>query len=107
MIIKRPHILKYNLPGTDSTQNENGDWISGTTGGNVEISCRYEPNGSGKTIPSNDGNQVVYSGIVYLDKGAIPVIFGTPVEVFYSGRSIFNGNAISFSNGQKNSRLWV
>ena len=107
MINKRPHTLKYHQPATDAVQDGNGDWIPGFEGGAVEMHCRYEPNGSGKTVASNDGQQVVYSGIIYLDVNASPIIYGTTVEVFNGFVSIFKGNAITFSNGQKNSRLWV
>jgi hypothetical protein len=104
---KRPHILKYKLPDLPATRDENLNWVPGAAGADVQLECRYETNGKGETVASNDGSQVVYSGIVYLDVDVDAIEFGTEIEVFKGEALIFKGNAINFSNGQLNSRLWV
>lgn len=107
MITKRPHILRYLTPGTNAVKDNNGDWTPGSPGIEMQVPCRYEPNGRGSTIASNDGSQIVYAGIIYMDVDAERVEYGTSVEVFNNEVSIFSGKAINFSNGQLNSRLWV
>lgn len=110
MLNKRPHILTY-LKDTSSTepyQDNNGDWvIPDNEPVVVEILCRAEPNGQGKFIASEDGQNIVYSWVVYLDLGIERIPYGTEVKIFKDGDQFASGQVKLFVEGQKNCRLWL
>ncbi|GAA4338486.1 hypothetical protein GCM10023149_48480 [Mucilaginibacter gynuensis] len=107
MIRKRPHTLKYVSKGDVPIQDGDGNWIPGTAGESVELGCRYEPNGAGRSINGTDGTVVIYNGIVYLPSRSDAIPFGITVEVFEGDEKIASGSVLRFSKGQMNCRLWV
>lgn len=107
MLQNRPHTLRYKLPASAPTQDNDGNWIPGAAGEDVSIPCRYEPNGSAKVIAGQDGTSVLYNGVVYLDKSVTAIGYGTPVNVYDGDDLVSSGSVIRFSAGQMNARLWV
>jgi hypothetical protein len=109
MVVQYPHILIATTV-TESHQDINGNWISGSTI-TWENICRAEPNNGGKslsvTVNGVDGAQIVYSWAVYLPKGTTTLPHGTPVVITSNGDTIATGSVLRFSQGQLNSRLWL
>lgn len=109
MVIQYPDNLKYKSVSADSVYDqETGKWTKPVAGVSFENECRAEPNGEGKTIPSNDGHELKYSFIIYMPKTAAVFRYGQNVEVYSKeNRLIFSGKVQAFSLGQFNARLWV
>lgn len=109
MLFKRNHTLKYEIvTTTGSTQNSNGDWVPGTSVTTiVELACRSEPNGQGKTVRSQDGQDIVFNRVVYLDFDAPDIPFGTKIELFNNGVSLSKDTVKLFERDQKKCRIWV
>ncbi|WP_145716007.1 hypothetical protein [Chitinophaga japonensis] len=61
----------------------------------------------GRMVQLTDGNQFVYSWVVYMPKGTAPVAPGTAITVTWNGETIATGNVLLFSQGQLNSRIWL
>jgi hypothetical protein len=111
MIIRYPHTLVYTvLPaGPDEPQQDgNGNWIPVEIGGEeVRFECRAEPNGSGRKLPAEDGNSIVYGWTIYADRDTKFIKYGTSVEVFNGITSVAKGTVKMFSPGQMNVRIYV
>ncbi|PPK98977.1 hypothetical protein [Parapedobacter indicus] len=109
MLFKRVHILKFKTSvTTGSTTNGNGDLVPGTiTVTDHEVSCRAEPNGSGKTIKSNDGQDVVFSFKIFLDEFPSGLTDGTLVEIFKEDEKIGGGAVLMPFGYQKHAVIWV
>lgn len=110
MLRKRIHILKFVTSVTSGAkQDSNGDWIPGTTTTTTyELPCRVEPNGSGKVLKSNDGQDIYYSWTVYLDKIPAELVSGIEVELYdRAGVKYGEGIAKLAFGYQKNAVIWV
>lgn len=109
MLFKRGHTLKYkNVVTTGSYQDENGDWHPGTTTETViELECRSEPNGEGKIITSQNGQNTVFNRVVFLDKVIEDIPFGKEVEIFNGNHLLMKGNVLLFEPYTKFCKLWV
>jgi hypothetical protein len=109
MIAQYPHSLRYSTV-TPASQDSNGDWVSGTTDTIVKP-CRYEPANGSAFIFGADGQQVVYSGTVYMPLG-ISIAFGAEVEVWgFDNNKVLvlkvKGTVKRFDRGQLNQRIWL
>ena len=89
------------------TQDANGNFQPAGEGVTFTSECRAEPAGSNPVIKGNDGNDIVYSWIVYFPKSSEVFSFGENVEITRADGSIFESSLKRQSNGQLNSRLWV
>lgn len=109
MLFKRSHTLKYkNVVTTDAYQDENNDWVPGTTTETViELECRSEPNGEGKVIPSQNGQNTVFNRVVFLDNDIMDIPFGKEVEIFNNGVFIVKETVKLFERYTKFCKLWV
>ncbi len=109
MLFKRVHTLKFKTVAvTGGGTDANGDPIPGTPVETThEVSCRAEPNGGGKMVKSNNGQDVVYSYKIFLD--AIPdgIGYGTFLELFGNGQKFGEGTAILPFGYQKHAAIWV
>lgn len=103
MVKQYPHTITAKIV-TESHQNENGDWVPGVEQDRV-IKGRAEV--GGRMVQLTDGNQFVYSWVVYMPKGTTPVPPGTAITVTWDGETLATGNVLLFSQGQLNSRLWL
>lgn len=65
---------------SDSTTDAEGGIVAGQ-GATLQIPCRYRPNTAAKVIKNVDGEDVVYRGTCYVDKGDLPVKAGTIIQV--------------------------
>lgn len=110
MVLFRPHSLNVIRPGGDGGYDENGDFV-----GSEEViaysscPCRYEPNGSAKSIALPDGTAYTYSYIVYLNIDTEREIkYGDIVELFDAdGKSIGRYPVNGFHRGQLNEKVWL
>lgn len=109
MLFKRNHTLKYKkVLSTGSYQDENGDWQPGTTTeAIIELECRSEPNGQRETIPSQNGQDVVFKRIVFLDFDMEDIPFETTVQVFNNCVLLSEDTVKLFERDQKKCRLWI
>jgi hypothetical protein len=62
----RPHILKKQVI-TEGYEDENGNYIPGTSEFTGEIPCRAVPNGKAAEIRFEDGEVYRYAYTIYLD----------------------------------------
>lgn len=89
------------------TQDSKGYFESSGAGGTFTSGCRAEPAGSNPVIKGEDGNDLVYSWIVYLPKTSEAFAFGAGVTLTLADGSIHKSSLKRSSNGQFNTRLWV
>ncbi|RZJ86762.1 MAG: hypothetical protein EOO20_17600 [Chryseobacterium sp.] len=82
MVNLRPHVLKFTLPGTPPTVDENGYDVPGIPGEEVEIPCRYHPSGKDrKQFTLDDGSVIVQQGRIRLDVGSLLPKVGQSIDV--------------------------
>lgn len=107
MVIQYPYILKI-FQETESVFDQNtGDWIPGTAEW-VELgNCRDEINGSGARVTTPDGENYVYSAVIYTPLSTPSIGNGAKVEVWDGDEKRMSGNVVRFGKGQLNSRIWV
>ncbi len=109
MLFKRNHRLKYKkVVSTGAYQDENNDWQPGTTTETIiELECRSEPNGNGKFIKSQNGQDLVFNRVVYLDYEIEDIPFDTEVEIFNDNVSLVKETVKLFERYTKFCKLWV
>lgn len=108
MVRKRPHILSFKQTPI-GYRDGNGDWIAPEN--EVEpilLNCKAVPNGSGRTINTQDGISVVYSWTIYLDKNVKDFNYGDDVTLLNRlSEVIGKGSVKMFHRGQFNAKIWV
>jgi len=102
MVKQYPHILTATIV-RDSYQDNDGNWVQGVSD-TIQLTCRAEPNSSGRQVQLADGSLMVYSWTVYMPKTP-PLPEGTQVTITSSPQA--SGKMLRFSEGQLNSRLWL
>ncbi|WP_133575174.1 hypothetical protein [Pedobacter metabolipauper] len=109
MIVQYPHILRFTIV-TDAVpyEDSNGDTVIPVgTAGVFEIKCRFETNSKGSTIPSNDGENVIYSWMIYMPLNQIDIPKRIDVVGLNKGVEFAKGTVLNFSRDQLNARAWV
>lgn len=108
MVNRYPDIIKFKTVPSDSVYDQNtGEWSEPGVSVELELKCRAEMNGTGKTVASNDGESLEYAYTVYLER-SVPVFkFGQSVEVFNVDGLLISSSVKKFNRGQFNARLWV
>ncbi|QNS40190.1 hypothetical protein H0S70_07190 [Chryseobacterium manosquense] len=106
-IIQYPYRLKI-CKETEAVFDQNtGDWIPGTAEW-VDIGqCRDEINGSGARVTTQDGENYVYSAVIYAPLSTPFIGNGSKVEVWDGDFKRMSGNVVRFGRGQLNVRIWV
>lgn len=108
-VVQYPHILKFDIvTGGSQEIDENGDTVivPGATA-TIEVKCRFEPNGSGEQVPSNDGLLLDFGWVVYMPLGQLAIPEGVALTGYLNGRVIASGIVKRFSEGTMNARAWV
>lgn len=105
----RPHTLKYTKKVVEVPyQDDNGNWISATTGTtNVELPCRVEPNGGGRTITTADGVVYQYEFTVYLDLTIQDIPIGQAIDLYNELVKIGSGTVRRLFRTKHHVQLWV
>lgn len=103
----RPHSISV-LNVEKGSYDSKGDYIPSREAWSGRIPCRYEPNGSARTIPFGDGKNYVYDYTVYIDRSCPQIEYGQKVELFdESGNTIGRFSVRGFYRNQLNAKLWV
>lgn len=110
MVSQYPHILKFEaVTAGDPYKDDNGDIIvpKGTKT-TIELKCRFEPNSTGKTIISNNGQSKIYNWDIYMPLFQPDVPNGIEIKGFLLDGSLkASGTVLRFDRGQMNARAWV
>lgn len=107
MVRQYPYTLKVFQESESAFDQNTGDWIPGTAEW-VEIgNCRDEINGSGARVTSQDGENYVYSAVIYAPLSTETINNGAKVEVWNGTEKRMSGNVVRFGRGQLNVRIWV
>ena len=106
MVKQYPHILEYAAVNA-STQDPQGNWVTGSSTGNLEKQCRAEPNSGNGYLTSEQGVRIDYGWIVYLPLPVEIIPAGTRVEVKKDGVTIASNTVKRFHEGQLNARIWL
>lgn len=104
----RPHCLHL-LEKGEGAYDANGDWVESTEKVVAKVHCRYEPNGSARTIPLPDGTIYKYSYTVYLCVNpSLPIKYGDIIKLYsQDGDCIGRYEVKGFHRGQLDMKVWV
>ena len=106
-----PHFLFVHVVADSVQDQQTGNWTESVNSWVKHSICREEPNGKGQMIYGSDGKAIVFSSTVYMPKSAEIIKEGTEVLVSEtestSGVIRIKGQALKFSPGQMNCRLWI
>lgn len=106
-MVKYPHILSFTLT-SEGSFGTSGDFIQSLDSETIETNCRLEGNPSGSFISLVNGDQYVYTGIIYFPLEAPTVPTGVMLEVQdSSGNIILKGICKAFQRYQKGVIAWV
>jgi hypothetical protein len=105
MVTQYPHTVTISSV-SESTQDENGNYVPGTPS-TFEFNGRFETNKAGNFLTAANGEQVVFSGIIYARYSTPNVPLGTGIEVMDGSSPVAKGKAVQFSRGQLNVRIWM
>lgn len=111
MVDQYPHFLFVFVPGGDSYQDSNGNWVENPGEWILYSACREETNGAGRQINGVDGKARVFSSNVYMPKGTERILEGTQILVSQTdsqeGPLRVKGTILKFDLNTFNCRLWV
>lgn len=110
MVSRYPHKLIYSAPGSEDVYDENtGQYIPGTPGVQMEVSCRARPNGAGNKKPNKDGVLTDYSydlGIEY--DPAFSIAQNAQVQIIgVNGQVMFTGELQGYQIGNASILGWI
>ncbi len=107
MIRQYPYTLKAFIESEAVFDQYTGEWTAGSAQW-VELgNCRDEINGSGARVTTQDGENYVYSAVIYCPLTTESIGNGVKVEVWDGEVMRMKGNVVRFGKGQLNSRIWV
>lgn len=107
MIIQYPYTLKV-FQETESVFDQySGEWVQGTAEWIELGKCRDEINGSGARVTTQDGENYVYSAVIYTPLTTPTINNGAKIEVWNGDEKRMEGNVVRFGKGQLNIRIWV
>ena len=107
MVRQYPYTLKV-FQETEAVFDQNtADWIPGTAEWVEFGNCRDEINGSGARVTTQDGENYVYSAVVYVPTSAKSINNGVLIQVWDGAEMRMKGNVVRFGKGQLNSRIWI
>lgn len=107
MVKQYPDIIQI-VTDSDYEQDVNGNFVPiAGSGSTFTSSCRAQPAGDNPVIKGDDGNDLVYSWVIYMPKTSAELEFGANVTLTRHDGIVFTGSLKRQYNGQLNSRLWV
>lgn len=109
-IVQYPHFLFLVESGTESVQDEYGNWSDAEPKNKFISVCREETNGKGTQIQTAGGKFILFAALIQLPKDCGQI--DTGATVFISNDADGNdirvrGTVLKFDEGQLHSRLWV
>jgi len=106
MVKQYPHTITVDItPGFEP--DEKGNLQETGQSGTFSSDCRAEPAGSNPVIKGADGEDLVYSWIVYMPKTDVKLSFGDTVTITVENGQQHSASLKRQHNGQLNTRLWV
>jgi hypothetical protein len=105
MVKQYPHTIRIET-SSDSTRDNNGNWVTGTPS-TVEKKGRFETNSGDSFVKTDNGENVVYDGIIYMPLPAIDIAAGAKITALDGDKVLSQGNVKRFSAGQMNMRIWL
>lgn len=107
MALQYPHTISIEIqPEFSKDASGNFQAVAGT-GGAFTSSCRFEPAGENPVIKGDNGEDIVFTWMVYMPKTETELNFGDKVTITLANGSQYSGTLKRQYNGQFNSRLWV
>lgn len=108
MVVRQyPYTLKVFQETEAVFDQDTGGWIPGTAEWVIVGKCRDEINGSGARVTTQDGENYVYSAVVYAPLTTRVIGQGAKIAVFDGDFKRMEGNVVRFGKGQLNVRIWV
>lgn len=107
MVSQYPYTLKVFKETESVFDQSTSSWIPGTAEWVEYGNCRDEINGSGARVTTQDGENYVYSAVIYCPLSTPFIGNGAKVEVWDGDFKRMSGNVVRFGKGQLNSRIWV
>lgn len=94
--------------GSDATLDTNGNVEVHLPGTTVVSDCRAEGNPLGRFVRVNDGDQYVYSALIYLPIQVEDIPVGSIITVVDNDtNTVCAGNVRAVQRQQKGVRLWL
>lgn len=109
MVVQYPNKILIHSKTSNSTQNEQGDWVvpQEEVPAPVELPCRIELRSSAGYITSTDGKLIEFQSIIYLPLPMPDVSIDQTISVKNGEVIRFVGTVKQFSKGQLNARIWI
>jgi hypothetical protein len=105
MVTQYPHTIVITATPT-LTADDDGN-LSGGTATDYSYSCRVEPASNNGIIRTENGDEIIYTFVVYMAAITSEFTPGDAVEITLTNGSHYSGTIKRQSNGQLNTRLWV
>lgn len=106
MVAKYPYKL-YKFTTTGATQDENGDWIEGSSEWVLVGKCRDEQNNNGSKVSLSDQEAYLFDSVIFMPKSVESVEVGTKIKVVNGDTVRFESICKRFQKDQMHARLWV
>lgn len=107
MIRQYPYTLKVFKESESVFDQSTGEYTEGAAEWVEYGECRDEINGSGARVSTPDGENYVYSAVIYCPLSTPEINNGAKVEVWDGDKKRMQGNVVRFGKGQLNIRIWV
>ncbi|QQT43355.1 Uncharacterised protein [Sphingobacterium multivorum] len=108
MVKKRAHKLRAVVGISDDYFDDDHNLIKGEEKV-IEFDCRHLRNSKGYELRDEDGNMVNYSGVIFADKKADKIPYGTHIEVFdkSSNEVVASGKVLGVEKTQLYTQIWI
>lgn len=109
MVAQYPDKILVHSNASNSTQNEQGDWVipQEDAPAPLEMPCRVELRSSAGYISSADGKLIEFQSIIYLPLPTPEVYIDQTISVKNGDVIKLTGTVKQFSKGQLNARIWI
>lgn len=106
-----PHFLFARQP-SESTQDENGSWITAPASWTLVSMCREQTNGKNTVIYGSDGLAYVFNSVVFMPKSADLSNLNDGAEIIISNTQSIDSKRVKgivkkIDCGQLHNRLWL
>lgn len=107
MVAQYPHWLQVKALGF-SVKDSHGNYVEVKESWETLGECRYQVNGTGRQLRTEDGQSVVYGGVVYAPISMSRTLGrGELLRVFLDQRLVGEGSVLRFSRDGLHCRIWL
>lgn len=107
MVNQYPYQLVIQTIQDPIYDEESGSWTEETTIEEDYVKCRDDSNSAGSVIQTTDGEEYVFSYVIYMPFGTKPIELGSKVKVLNGNELRAEGRVKKFYKGQLHSILWL